>query len=143
MMPEKHVVSGLVERRARVAGEIVQAQMRVVRLRADLAAIDACIRMFKADYDPAAVAPKTTFSKSPARLPKGVGTRKALEVLGNTGEALSAEELARRVLVLLGKELDPKSVNMLAKTIHSSFKRQRDPLVRYDRSTWPGKWRLI
>lgn len=142
-MAESHVVSALLERRARVAGDIVQAQMRVVRLRVDLAAIDACIRMFKADYDPATVTPKTTFSKSPAKLPKGMGTRKALELLRETGEALSADDLARRVLVLLGKELDQDSVRMLATTIHSSFKRQRNPVVRYDRSTWPGKWRLL
>lgn len=48
-MVEKHVVSGLIEKRARVAGELSAAQMRVIRLRSDLAAIDCCIRMFKAN----------------------------------------------------------------------------------------------
>jgi hypothetical protein len=32
---------------------------------------------------------------------------------------------------------------MLAKTIHSSFSRQKHPVVTYDRTTWPGKWRLL
>jgi hypothetical protein len=142
-MPEKHVISGLIEKRARVAGELSAAQIRVMRLRSDLAAIDCCIRMFKADFDPATVAPKVTLAKSPAMLPKGVGTRTALEVLRTTGEALSSEELAYRVLTLMNKDTDSKSVAMPQKTIHSSFSRQRTPVVRLDRSTWPGKWRIL
>jgi hypothetical protein len=99
--------------------------------------------MFKADFDPATIAPKVTLGKSPAMLPKGVGTRAALDVLRRTGEALSSEELAYRVLTLMNKDTDPKSVEMLQKTIHSSFSRQRRPVVRLDRNTWPGKWRLL
>lgn len=117
--------------------------MRVIRLKCDLAAIDCCIRMFKADFDPTTIAPKITLGKSPAGLLKGVGTRTALEVLRTSGEALSSEELAYRVLMLMNKETDPKSVEMLQKTIHSSFSRQKRPVVRLDKSTWPGKWRLL
>jgi len=43
----------------------------------------------------------------------------------------------------MGRETSDKAVDMLAKTIHSSFSRQRRPVVEYDRSTWPGKWRLL
>ena len=81
VMVEKHVISALVEPRARVAGELQKTQFQVIRLKCDLAAIDCCIRMFKADFDPATIAPKVTLAKSPARLAKGVGTRTALEVL--------------------------------------------------------------
>jgi hypothetical protein len=101
------------------------------------------IRMFKADFDPTTIVPKVTLGKSPAGLPKDVGTRTALEVLRTSGEALSSEELAYRVLVLINKDTDPKAVTMLQKTIHSSFSRQKRPVVSLDRSTWPGKWRLL
>src|ERR1700730_11404889 len=114
-----------------------------MRLISDLAAIDCCIRMFKADFDPATIAPKVTFGKSPAMLPKGVGTRTALEVLRTMGEALNSEELAYRVLTLMNKDTDPKAVMMLQKTIHSSFSRQKRSVVRLDKSTWPGRWRLL
>jgi hypothetical protein len=76
--------------------------------------------MLKADFDRATIAPKVTLGKSP---------RTALEVLRTTGEALSSEELAYRVLTLMNKETDPTSVVMLQKTIHSSFSRQRRPVV--------------
>jgi hypothetical protein len=34
-MAEKHVITGLIEKRARVAGELSAAQLRVMRLRSD------------------------------------------------------------------------------------------------------------
>ena len=142
-MREKHVVAGLIERRARAAGELKKMQLRVAALEADMAAIDACIRMFKADFDPTTIPAKVTLEKNPASLPKGSGSRKALDILRMSGEALTGPELARRILVSLGRETSDKAVDMLAKTIHSSFSRQRNPVVEYDRSTWPGKWRLL
>ena len=102
-----------------------------------------CIRTYQADFDPRSIAAKVTRGKSPAMLPKGVDTRTALEVLRTSGEALSSEELAYRVLTLLNKDTDPKSVSMLQKAIHSSFSRQRRAIVRLDRTTWPGRWRLL
>jgi hypothetical protein len=86
-----------------------------------------------------AIAP---FGKSPAALPKGTGTRLALDILRETGGAYSAEELATAVLIKAGKEPDPQSVAMLQKSIHSSFSRAKKPVAVYDRGSWPGKWRL-
>lgn len=48
-----------------------------------------------------------------------------------------------RPLIRPGKETDDKSVLMLAKTIHSSLSRQKNPVVSLDRATWAGKWRLL
>lgn len=99
--------------------------------------------MFKEDYQPQAIEPKPTLEKNPAGLPKGTGSRKALEILRMTGESLTGPELARRILISMDRETTDKAVDMLAKTIHSSFSRQRRPVVEYDRNTWPGKWRLL
>jgi hypothetical protein len=73
LMAEKHVISALIERRARLAGELREKQLEVKRMQKALASIDLCIRIFKTDYDPGSIAPKVTFEKSPAALPKGVG----------------------------------------------------------------------
>jgi hypothetical protein len=99
--------------------------------------------MFKTDYVPTSIAPKVTFDRSPAALPKGVGSRKALEILRETAEAFTAPELARLVLERIGKDPSELAISMLAKTIHSTFRRQKNPVVTYDRAaSWPGKWRL-
>jgi hypothetical protein len=140
---EKHVVFALMERRARLAGELRAKQLEVRRLKQALAGMDLCIRMFKTDYDPGSIAPKVTFDKNPAVLPKGTGSRRALDVLRETGGAFTAPELARLILERMDREPTERAIAMLAKTIHSTFSRQKNPVVIYDRSTWPGKWRLL
>jgi hypothetical protein len=141
---EKHVVHALMERRARLAGELRAKQAEVLSLKRALASIDLCIRMFKAGYQPEAIPAKVTLGKNPANLPKGAGYRTALTILRETGMAFTATELASLALQRLGKEPAEPAISMLAKTIHSSFSRQKNPVVAYDRTTtWPGKWRLL
>jgi hypothetical protein len=82
---------------------------RVRVIKADIAQVDACILMFKPDYDPDTIKPKTTLGKSPAMLPKRAGSRTARVILRQTGEALSSIELARRIMERLGKEPDPQA----------------------------------
>ena len=143
-MAETHVVFALIERRARLAGELRAKQAEVRRMKRALTSIDLCIRMFKTDYEPQSITPKVTLDKNPAGLPKGSGSRKALDILRETGVPLTAPELARLILERMGKEPSERAIAMLAKTIHSSFSRQKNPVVTYDRSsTWPGKWRLL
>jgi hypothetical protein len=142
-MAEKHVVSALIERRARLAGELRAKQGEVTRIKRELASLDLCIRLFKEDYQPGTVLSKETLDKNPAHLPKGTGSRKALDILRETSLAFTAPELARLILERLDKEPTERAITMLAKTIHSSFPRQKNPVVTYDRTTWPGKWSLI
>jgi hypothetical protein len=141
-MVETHVVHALKDKRARIAGELHKAQWLVMRLKSDLAAVDQCLKMFKPECDPDGITPKVTTGKNPADVPKGAGSRLALDVLRETGEAFDCEELARRVLVRLGKEPTPKALRMLGITIHSTFSRTKNIPVTFDRRTYPGKWRL-
>jgi len=59
-MSEQHVVSALRDKRATLDGELRQAEKRAEQLRADLAAIDATLRIF----DPT-IAPHTIRAKAP------------------------------------------------------------------------------
>jgi hypothetical protein len=90
VMAEKHVVFALIEPRAQVAGELKNVQVRVAALKADLAAIDVCVRMFKPEYKVEVIEAKVTNEKNPAVLPKGTGSRKALEILRQSGEVRAA-----------------------------------------------------
>lgn len=71
-------------------------------------------------YKPKDIEAKPTLEKNPAGLPKGTGSRTALDVLRATGEALTAPELACRVLIRMNRETSDRAVDMLAKTIHSA-----------------------
>jgi hypothetical protein len=141
-MPETHVISALIEKRARVAGELEAAKRKVAETRIKLLHIDSCLRMLKDGYEPKSIRPKKTTGKNPAGLCKGEGARTALDILRETGEALDSNELARRVLARLGKEISSKAVHMLGVTLQSTFSRHRTQLVAFDRSTYPGRWTL-
>jgi hypothetical protein len=72
-MTEKHVISALIERRARLAGKLRAKTLEVTRMKSALASIDLCIRMFKADYQSKSIAPKVTFGKTPPRFLRARG----------------------------------------------------------------------
>src|SRR3546814_2319880 len=107
-MGDTYAISALLDKRARKLGEIRANKFEAMRLRMELAQIDAVIRMMRPDHD-LTVKPIAPFGKSPAKLPKGSGTRLALDILRETGAAYSAEELATAVLIRAGKEPDPQS----------------------------------
>jgi hypothetical protein len=138
-----NVISALREKRARRAGELAHTQLRILALKTDLANIDACLRIFQADVDPESIPAKATLGKSPAGLSKGVGPRTALEILRETGQAMSAYEIAACVLQRWERPMDPKSIMMLSKNIQKTFKLHRVGIVEFDRSTYPGRWRLV
>jgi hypothetical protein len=142
-MTETHVVSALKEKRARLAGELEAAQWLVIALRTDLGSVDNCLRLFAREIDPKTIPAKVTFGKNPAGLPKGAGTRTALEILRETGAAMTTMELAACVLQRYGRPIEARSLKMLTVALQANFSRRPDKIVVFDRSTYPGKWRLV
>jgi len=141
-MAETHIISALKDKRARIDGEIKTRRYQITRLEMELAHVDAVIRMFSPSYDVEKIASKRTFAKNPAGVRKGAGGRQALTVLREAGAALTANEIAGRVLAKLGKEDSPEARRMLAAAIVSTFSRRKDGAVKYDASTQPGRWSL-
>jgi hypothetical protein len=141
-MIEPAVHSALKDKRARLAHDLKEAELRVIALRTDLASVDACLRIFGSDVDPNTIRPKPTFGKSPAGLPKGAGTRTALEILRETGEPMSTPELAACVLQRYGRPLEARALDMMVKCIQGNFSRRTDGIVEFVRDTYPGRWRL-
>jgi hypothetical protein len=141
-MAETHVISALVEKRARIDGEIKARRYQIMRLEIELAHVDAVIRMFKPNYDIEKIATKRSFTKNPAGVPKSSGGRHALSVLREAGAPLTANEIAGRVLVKLKKEDTPEARRMLSASIVSTFSRRKDGAATYDATTHPGRWSL-
>lgn len=141
-MADTHVISALVDKRARMDGEIKMRRYQITKLEMELAHIDAVIRMFQPSYDIAKIATKRTFGKNPAGTRKGDGSRMALTVLREACEALTSNEIAERVLLKLGKPNTTEGRAMLATTIHSTFSRRTDGAVTLDASCYPGRWTM-
>jgi hypothetical protein len=62
------VISGLIAKRAELSGDIIEAEKRIARLRADLDCLDATIRLFDPKIAPKAIRPRV---KRTATLPHG------------------------------------------------------------------------
>jgi hypothetical protein len=63
-MSETHVVSALRAKRAEVSGYIRELENKIKRQRANLAHIDATIRIFAPDLNPDSILPKRRYRKS-------------------------------------------------------------------------------
>lgn len=142
-MAESHVISALVDKRARIDGLIKNRRFQIMRLEMERAHLDAVIKMFNPSYDVEAILPKRSFAKNPAGVPKGAGGRYALTILREAaGEPLAAVEIAKRVLARLKRPESDEAVKMLAATIHSTLSRRKDGAAVFDASIYPGLWRL-
>lgn len=141
-MAEAHVLSALKEKRARLAGELHAAQLRVIALRADLGSVDNCLKIFDMDFDPNTIQPKKTVDRVHLWLPKGAGTRTALEILRETGEPMTSQELAACILQRFNRPIEERALLRIVRTIHANFCRRKDGIIYFDRSERPGKWRL-
>lgn len=141
-MADTHVISALVNKRARIDGEIKMRRYQIMRLEIELAHVDHVIKMFQPSYDISKIATKRSFVKNPAGTPRGSGSREALTVLRESGEPLASSEIARRVLAKQGRPDTPETRGMLANTIHSTFSRRLDGAVKLDASAYPARWLL-
>src|SRR5207253_11497801 len=94
---QDHVVSGLIEKRAALAGVIDQMQRQLDQYRADLTHIDGVLRILASDLDPETIRPKRAYRRN-RYFARNELSRLCLGVLRTTaGELLSTDEIAGRV----------------------------------------------
>ena len=126
---------------ARLKGELNTVHLRMMALRVEIGSVEMCLRLFRPEVDPASIPAKVTFA--PSQLPKGLASRTALDILRETGQSMTAPELAACVLQRLEKPLTAKALHQLVSTIHGNFSRRKDGIVEFTRDAYPGKWRLV
>ena len=125
-MAESHVVSGLANKRAEIAGMIARAQQQLGKFRADLAHLDATIRLFAPAMEPETIPPKR-IRQSDLRFEPGGLSRRVLDALRRAGAPIRAPDLVRAVMIDSG--LDPAERSNFA---HVQWK-VRDTLKRLNK----------
>jgi len=103
-MAESHVVSGRANKRAEIAGMIARAQQQIGQFRADLAHLDATIRLFAPTMEPETI-PAKRIRQSDLRFEPGGLSRRVLDTLRRAGAPIRAPDLVRAVMIENG--LDP------------------------------------
>lgn len=141
-MAETHVISALVDKRARIDGEIQIRRYQITRLELELAHLDAVIRMFRPSYDLSKIATKRSIKRSKTGTARGSGTREALTILREAGEPLTSRDIAERILLKRGEELCAETIGRLANNIHGTLSRRKDGAVVIDASQYPAQWKL-
>ena len=96
--PKDHVVSGLIAKRAELAGVVDQLQRQLDKHRADLMHIDGVLRILAVDLDPETIRRKRAYRRN-RYFARNELSRLCLGVLRMAGgELLSTDEIAGRVV---------------------------------------------
>jgi hypothetical protein len=122
-MGNTFVISGLRDKRARLAGEIIQAQEIVARRTAELLALDAVIRMFSPDCDPEMIAPIRPTSHGLFFRYKELG-RFCLDALRVAGKPVTLDQIATHVMLAKGLPEDKHLRRHVTDSARQSLMRQ-------------------
>ena len=97
-----HVVSGLIAKRAELAGIIDKLQRQLDQHRADLTHIDGVLRILASDLDPETIRPKRAYRRN-RYFARNELSRLCLSVLRiAAGHSLSTDDLVGRVIAAKG-----------------------------------------
>ena len=105
-----YAISGLRDKRARLAGEIESRDRAAARLRGQLAAIDATLRLFHPDADPEHITPIRPFNVRNVWFRRGEQTRLVLEALRDASKPLPLRLIADYVMRAKGVSRDDAGV---------------------------------
>src|SRR3954453_6433980 len=136
-------VNALRNMRARIAGEIAMHGREIDRLRPELVHLDATLRLFGPETDPAAVPALYRYPKRTEWFARGEVTRRVYEALRDEG-IVSPRELAKRAMAEKGiSETDRKvrkDITALFTNVAYSLT-QRGKLVKIGRGE-DARWKL-
>ena len=128
-MAEAHVVAALKDKRAELSGNIADLEKRIGQHRADLLHVDAVLRLFAPEFEPATIPPRAVRRPNSWFKP-GELARLLLEVLRTAPAALSVRDIT--VQVMERRRLDPedaRTVELLRKLVSNALNRQAADLV--------------
>lgn len=121
-----YVLTGLVKRRAAIAGEIEAAHENIRKLIGDLEALDATIQQFDPNYLVEAIRPKA-FRPPKDWANRGEMTRICLSVLRQAAEPLTTRDIALQLLVERALDRnDLRLLKLMTKRVGVALRGQRD-----------------
>ena len=141
-MAEPHVIAALRDKRAELSGGIADLEKRIGQHRADLLHVDAVLRLFAPDLEPAAILPKAVRRLSGWFRP-GELARMVLDVLRTAPAPLSIREITAQVMERRG--LDPqdgRTAELLRKLVRNAVNRQAADLVERVEDGTLVRWRV-
>lgn len=136
-----YVLTGLVKRRAELAGEIERVHIQLRKAVDDLENLDATIRQFAPDLHVEAIRPKA-FRPPKDWANRGQMSRIVLSILRQAAEPLTTRDVAVELLITRAMDRsDLKLLRLMTKRVGVALRTQRDNgAVRSDQG--PGQFVL-
>ena len=123
-MENEHTISGLIRKRAEIAGQLEAAQTQVRQLIINLDSLDATIRLFAPDIDLEEIRPKPVPPRHTAF--HGKISKIIRDVLRETETALTTKDIALRVMAERGLNVsDPRLTWTVQKRVGASLRNLR------------------
>ncbi|MDT7816273.1 MAG: hypothetical protein QOJ42_6189 [Acidobacteriaceae bacterium] len=121
-MAESHVISALVTKRAKLAGDIAKLDKQVRAVRARIAQVDGCLRLFGYEGDPRDISPIKT--KGVHLLRRGRLQRTVLDITREAAGPLTNRAIAAELIRRMGwAEDDGELLDRVAVKIKDVTKR--------------------
>jgi hypothetical protein len=141
-MAELHVISALRNKRAELAGVLRQLEQQLVQQRANLAHLDATLRLFDPDIRPNDIRPKQPRERN-AWFRPGECLRLIYDELREATQPLTTRELAERIMRLKAMPAaDNDRRERIQKTLLASLNRAKETIARLE-TAGVVRWRLI
>ena len=141
-MGELHVIGALQRKRAELAGMLRQLEQQLVQQRANLAHLDATMRLFNPDIRPNEIRPKQPRARN-AWFRPGECLRLIYDELREATQPVTTRELAERIMrVKAIPAADDQRRELVQKTLLGSLNRAKQTIARVE-VAGVVSWRLI
>jgi hypothetical protein len=141
-MAETHVIGALRNKRAELAGMLRQLEQQLVQQRANLAHLDAAMRLFDPEIRPNEIRPKQPRERN-AWFRPGECLRLIYDQLREATQPMTTRELTERIMrVKAMPTADDRRRAAIQKTLLASLNRAKQTIARVE-TAGVVRWRLI
>jgi hypothetical protein len=121
-MAESHVVSGLIAKRAEVAGRVLKLQEELNRLCRDLVHLDATIKLFAPEFNTDSIKPRNTRERAPL-LNHGEISRFVLDAFRELDRQATTRQIVDAIHDRKGIDATTEAIGAMQKRVNSYLKR--------------------
>jgi len=140
-MAEPHVIGALSNKRAELAGLVSQLERQLAQQQANLAPLDATMRLFNPDIQPNRIRPKQPRARSVWFRP-GECLRLIYDELREAAQPMTTHQLAERIIHVKALPIaDDRQRALVQKTMLGSLNRAKETIVRVE-AAGVVSWRL-
>ena len=141
-MAETHVIGALRNKRAELAGMLRQLEQQLAQQRANLAHVDATMRLFDPDIRPKDIRPKQPWARN-AWFRPGECLRLIYDELREATQPVTTRELAEQIMRAKAiPAADNDRRERVQKTLLATLNRAKQTIVRVE-TAGVVRWRLI